>query len=440
MEDDAGCADGRVLKHVSDCHGLTGAAYRREVLSRAWAQWPEPITAQVMRTRLAAYKAALCDAEFEQGVCASCARGKKLRKLTPVLFPSASAEAAPDWLGWKAEQWPDVRQVWFEQVDKVLNVDEYLQTYFKADARVAKAACELQRAENPAAMEAEPPPGGTRIKAPSFETGAEADAWYQRVLRWRANLRRDLRADSVLAPGCSDRYWLLYSPKDAVAAAASSDGFPCHLCRQCLCAFTRRSAKQPLLPQVEMPAFCRAHGFWGGPEPEEIRVLSPVERRVIQLGHCYVSVRRVLVGGDSYVRLGDDAIPQYHSRNVFAVPQETEAVQQVVGLLPENLWKFLVVQYVSENFEALQHEPTLTVVIQRLRNAFGWLGENCWEWMKATKTMQALTTLPHATVLHIWYLTCIGQSPIDWVHFSQTTMRFGGHHEDQNSLVAEVGN
>ena len=66
-----GVADS-AAKHVLSEHHMTPQEYRAGVLAREMAAWPQPITAQTLRTRLAAYKARLCDADFELGVCAPC--------------------------------------------------------------------------------------------------------------------------------------------------------------------------------------------------------------------------------------------------------------------------------------------------------------------------------------------------------------------------------
>ena len=80
-----GVADS-VAKHVLLEHHMTPQEYRANVLAREMAAWPQPITAQTLRTRLAAYKGRLCDVNFDLGVCASCAREKRSCKMVHTSF------------------------------------------------------------------------------------------------------------------------------------------------------------------------------------------------------------------------------------------------------------------------------------------------------------------------------------------------------------------
>ena len=86
----------RVAAHLAAAHpGVSVEDYRRRVLGDAVARWPEAVPAQVLRTRLAAYAVLHTDADFEQGVCAVCARWKRRTKLQPATFPARGAAAAP---------------------------------------------------------------------------------------------------------------------------------------------------------------------------------------------------------------------------------------------------------------------------------------------------------------------------------------------------------
>ena len=73
-------------------------------------------------------------------------------------------------------------------MNEVLSIENYLQNYFEADARVLEAE---QLVVDMTAGEA-PDPG--------FEDLAAAEAWRNRVIKWRGNLRNDLERDSVPAP------------------------------------------------------------------------------------------------------------------------------------------------------------------------------------------------------------------------------------------------
>ena len=71
----------KVECHIRAEHGMDAATYRREVLRRSLAEWPVDIPAQVLRTRLHAYKTSLNDASFAVSHCALCARQKRVCKL-----------------------------------------------------------------------------------------------------------------------------------------------------------------------------------------------------------------------------------------------------------------------------------------------------------------------------------------------------------------------
>ena len=48
--------DAVLTKHLRQEHQLTPSEYRSQILGRALAEWPTQIPAQVVRTRLLAYK------------------------------------------------------------------------------------------------------------------------------------------------------------------------------------------------------------------------------------------------------------------------------------------------------------------------------------------------------------------------------------------------
>ena len=55
-------ASGSEEQHLQECHECTKGQYRRMVLRKTLQEWPQAIPAQVLRTRLAAFKMELCDA------------------------------------------------------------------------------------------------------------------------------------------------------------------------------------------------------------------------------------------------------------------------------------------------------------------------------------------------------------------------------------------
>ena len=200
-----------LASHVRSAHDLSPAQYRREVLGRALAEWPTPVPAQVMRTRLFAYKQAFKDEFFKESHCACCARRKRLCKLTEVVFPPKGCAEPPAWLGWTAEEWQLFGVQWYDDVQKVLDIHAYLTTYFTADTKVESAKKELADAQ-------------TKLAAPSEDEDPDllkqsvdaAEIWLQRVLLWRSNLLADLTADSVPSPSCDGHRWLLFLPDHVI--------------------------------------------------------------------------------------------------------------------------------------------------------------------------------------------------------------------------------
>ena len=81
--------------------------------------------------------------EFWAGPIASCCRLKRRCKLTVVTFPAPVADDPPDWLPWDAEHWRKYRNIWYEQVDSILNVDTYLNQFFRVPERLAAADKEV---------------------------------------------------------------------------------------------------------------------------------------------------------------------------------------------------------------------------------------------------------------------------------------------------------
>ena len=109
--------------HLESHHdGKTVTEYRREILGRTLVQWPQPVTAQLLRTRLAAFRKELSDQNFLLLSCAVCARQKRRCKLFDVSFPPPNATHAPAWLSWSKVDWDTHGATWYEQVDTVLNI------------------------------------------------------------------------------------------------------------------------------------------------------------------------------------------------------------------------------------------------------------------------------------------------------------------------------
>ena len=354
-----------VVQHIRCAHNLSPEDYRTSVLRRGLAEWPDPVSPQVLRTCLAAFKNNLNDEHFLMGVCASCAREKRRIKLRRVEFPPPDATDCPPWLPWSPTEWQQHREDWYKQLHEMLGTEAYLQKYFHADERVAAAVAELERACS------EGDGSGGEVDLPSEP---QARAWLHRVESWRTYARAELFADGVPAPGNPEVRWLLYLPtmQKESQSKSSHESISCDLCTKCREAFASLRGKTRA-PKARMPRFARANGLWRGPEPPELAALSYAETKVIQRARLYVSIKRIFLNAHSYARTSRDEAPRCHERNVVAYPQNPDAVYKEVGLMPENLCATLLVQFVGGDHSRLRYEPTLTVDIARLRAAFSWL-------------------------------------------------------------------
>ena len=322
-----------VAAHASAEHGMDVYAYRKHVMTQEVRNFPQPVPSQVLRTRLTAFKQLQTDADFAQGVCACCVRARRQKDLIVATFVSENCDESPPWLEWTAEAWRKHRQLWWNQVNKVLNVEHYLSTFFIADGRVADAEA-------------------ARLKADDNLKGQPADAhyitqqrlatfWYDRVARWRNCLREDLRFDGVAAPGAPDDRWMLH--RGGIVLDGSVQDVRCHLCTDCSTAFRHRL--QNGKPLVRMPLVARANGLWQGPEPEVIRNLSYAERRILRLARVYTTVKRVSKGAAIWAKDNEAALPQYTTRNTVSYAQDPDAVLLTVGLMPAELKTDLLVQF-----------------------------------------------------------------------------------------------
>ena len=362
---------GDLENHLQSCAKCSLQEYRRIVLRKTLSEWPQRIPAQLLRSRLAAFKEELCDANFRQLPCASCCRLKRKCKLSSVSFPGPHVDHPPSWLPWDQQQWLEYRCSWYDSVSRVFDTDQYLHTFFLCDERLTRAEREVTAF------------GDNSTTIPCMASPSAAEAWLRRVQAWRANLRRDMEADSVPAPNGSATRWLLL-PSNTTMRNVSSGVIDCQLCKICRNALsaTVGSSKKPC---VRMPEVARANGLWHGPDPEELKVLSYCERKVINLARVYVSVKRVFLNRGSYARTRHAEAPCYHQRNVVAFSQSPDGVLRHLGMSPSNLARMLHVQFTGEDRNELRHQPDLQVSVDRLRSAFRWLSCNSWPFMEATK-------------------------------------------------------
>ena len=369
----------------------TPEAYRQEIFANVVKEWPQPISPQVLRSRLAAFKNAMSDEIYKMSACATCARQKRNCELKSVIFPPSDAAQCPSWLEdhWDDEQWAMHREAWFEQLDDIFNIESYLRVFFKVQERLSSAAAAVAAFEQ------------SNNGNQTFTSQELAESWFKRVEQWAENLRRDLIKDSVPAPGEPEKRWLLFKSA-ALQVDDRTGAISCSLCENCLQNLAKVDAGGVRKPHVKMPRGARANGLWHGPDPEELQALSYAECKVINMARIYVSVKRIFLERESYAGTSHAETPQYHQRNVVAYPQNPDAALRSLGMSPETLSKTLLVQFVGGDRQALRFHPDLQVSVQRLRKAFLWLSVNCWHFMETTKhhvfwdsqeTSSALTSL-----------------------------------------------
>ena len=363
---------GALEPHLQKSHQLTMQEYRQRVLGRTLVEWPQPVAPETLRSRLAAFREELCDFNFQLLSCAVCARQKRRCKLFPATFPPVAADVPPTWLPWSEDEWQLNREMWYHQVDEVLNVENYLRVFFMADQRLMCAEQEVGAFR---------PNASCRDRA--FPNRHAAECWRRRVERWVENLRADLMQDSVPAPGNPDVRWLLFQ-STSLTTSLENGTITCLLCKTCRAALTRVKTSLKT-PDVQMPRDARANGLWRGPDPAALAELSYCEAKVVNLARIYVSVKRVFLSRGSYAPTSVTEAPLYHQKNVVAYPQEVDSALCTVGLDPVAPSRTLLVQFVGGDRRDLRYCPDLRVSVLRLRAAFRWLSENSWPFMEATK-------------------------------------------------------
>ena len=82
-------------RHLQEQHQISLEEYRQRAFRRTLTEWPQPISPQILRSRLAAFKRELSDFNFLMLSCAVCARQKRRCKLTAATFPPKNATSAP---------------------------------------------------------------------------------------------------------------------------------------------------------------------------------------------------------------------------------------------------------------------------------------------------------------------------------------------------------
>ncbi|CAK0897224.1 unnamed protein product, partial [Prorocentrum cordatum] len=323
--------------------------YQNVILQRSLTAWPTPISPQIVRARLAAFKAELTDANFTMAPCAVCARDKRRCKLQTTYLPDPSDDACPDWLQWHTDVWTAHKDAWHAQLDNVFNVDRYMELIF----------CESERLR-------------------------EAE-----LNRWAAAVRADLVADSTAAPGHPERRWLLYRPGISTSSAdgkGAASGITANMCKHCACALRELiGPRDDRRPRVRVPLAAVANGMWRGADLHEFVDLTYAECKVINLAKVHVSIKRVFLSKASYAPTATSETPTYHQKNVVAYPQSPDTALTAIGMLPAALAQTMVIQFVGGTFDDLQRHPDLQVSVLRLRAAFRRLSLNNWMFMFATR-------------------------------------------------------
>ena len=174
--------------HQRDCEDIL-QTYRRTVLERARAEGLNAVSPQVGRFCLAQYKNAQTDERYVHDACAVCARETPRCALNEVLILSPSSETCPEWLSWPDAFWNEHKEMWYNQVDNLINIEQYLKKFFKVSERVQEAEESVEACSRGEMHEL----GFTNVE--------DAKYWLDRVRRWVENLRKDMWEHAVASPG-----------------------------------------------------------------------------------------------------------------------------------------------------------------------------------------------------------------------------------------------
>ena len=90
---------------------------------------------------------------------------------------------------WSEEYYNINKHSWYNQVDRLLNTEQYLMKFFQTSERIRNAEDCDKALRNGETHEL------------GFTTVEDAARWLERVRTWEANLRGDMRRHSVAAPG-----------------------------------------------------------------------------------------------------------------------------------------------------------------------------------------------------------------------------------------------
>ena len=113
-----------------------------------------------------------------------------------------------------------------DELDRLLGIDVYLERIFRVEDEVAAAEREVLYFEE------------GRSDESAFGSVDDASSWARRVARWRANLLRDLRSDSVPVLWRHDMCWMFHASGD-LHICPSYGTIQCKLCRKCTSSLRR---------------------------------------------------------------------------------------------------------------------------------------------------------------------------------------------------------
>ena len=245
-------------------------------------------------------------------------------------------------------------------IDTRLGVDAYARVWFRTTERLAAAQA-----------------------AARVSTATEHDRMmYEHVLEWERSILHVLRVSSVSSRYTKGVNWLLFAPSviagfcpwhyapvklssDMQSAWGRENGvFRRRACNKCLAALTQTVPR--------MPEFALVNGMWGRPQPLAIVELTHAEKMVTQRARLYIGCKRI---SSSAAPAGapHDARPRAVTKNVIAYPQRPEQLLLRAGLVPADLHKILVVQFVGCDRRVVREDLSLRISVARLRAASDWL-------------------------------------------------------------------
>ena len=140
---------------------------------------------------------------------------------------------------------------WFDGMDKLFNIDSYLQTYFDPAEKLLQAEAELARARE--AVQGEEP------DTAALEQVKVLERWVACVKAYAADMKEYLRSDSIAAPGDSQKRWLFFiwngkRMEREHSRPLESGVYKCSVCDGCLRPLGKRDSKGKAKPSMPREA------------------------------------------------------------------------------------------------------------------------------------------------------------------------------------------